>query len=81
MGSYSSQLPGEVKARLPREVLLNPKGIGLWKTPFSSLREAGSFRQGLYLVPFAGNQVLGLAPGEASFRFPFLPILFVRLQT
>lgn len=70
----SRQLPGEVLARFPRHALLNPKGTGPWKTPFSSLSEAGSFRLGLYLVPLAGNQVLGLALVEASFRFLFLAI-------
>lgn len=70
----SSQLPREVLARFPRDALLNPKGTGPWKTPFSSLSEPGSFRLGLYLVPLAGHQVLGLALVEASFRVLFLAI-------
>lgn len=74
LGSCSSQVPGEVKARLPRDALLNPNGTGLWKTPFSSLCEAGGFRLGLHPVPFAGNHVLGLAPKKARVGLLFLSV-------
>lgn len=72
-GSCSSRLPAEVKAQLPRDAPLNPEGTGLWKTPFSSLGEAGGFRPGLYLVPFAGNLVRALAPRKPPAGFLRLP--------
>lgn len=81
LGSCSSQVPGEVKAQLPRDALLSPKGIGLWKTPFSSLSEAGSFRLGLYPVPFAGNQVLGLALKKARHQSSSIIVFFDTLPS
>lgn len=62
-------LSREVKAKLPRDALLNPKGTGLWKTPFRPLCEAGSFRLGLCRVPFAGNPGAWAGTEKASFGF------------
>lgn len=53
-GLLQLQVLREVKAKLPRDTLLNPRGTGLRKTPFSP-SEAGSFRLGLYPVSFAGK--------------------------
>lgn len=73
-GLLQLQLLREVKAKLPRDALLNPKGIGLWKTPFSPLFEAVSFRLGLYFVSFSGNPSVRAGTEKGQFRvFCFFP--------
>ena len=66
-GLLQLQLLREAKAKLPRDTLLNLKGTGLWKTPFS-LIEAGSFQLGLYLVSFAGNPSARAGTEKGQFR-------------
>lgn len=67
-GLLQLQLPIEVKAKLPWDALLNPKGTSLRKNPFSPRSEAGSFRLGLCLMSFAGNPSARTGTEKGQFR-------------
>lgn len=58
------------ESAVPTGRAFKPRGTGPWKAPFSSLRGARSFPLGLYLAPFAGNQVLLPALGVAGLGVP-----------
>lgn len=66
--------PWRSESAVPTGRAFKPWGTGLWKAPFSSLSEAGSFRLGLYLALFAGNPVLLPPLGAAGLGFLFLAI-------